>query len=190
MAGKDIEMNTFSPATDCEYIYIELANGSQGKIKKSDLAKIVYGLIGGIFPKLFPSPSRGSTKGFIVKTSINANRQYCAIRLQCSIGFCQTGMSNENFSINIKYWDYVFASSALSRENYAVSLCNYVICYIDDDTFSFYLNILYPNLSNGYVALYAISNIHGNDNQVLSLGEVNTEYIIGSHSQESKITIS
>ena len=33
----DIKMNAFTPATDGEYIYAEAANGSQVKIKKSDL---------------------------------------------------------------------------------------------------------------------------------------------------------
>lgn len=37
MAGTDIAMNAFTSATDAEYIYAEAANGSQVKIKKSDL---------------------------------------------------------------------------------------------------------------------------------------------------------
>lgn len=39
---KDVPMNTFTPATDAEYIYAEAIDGSQVKIKKSDL----IGLIG------------------------------------------------------------------------------------------------------------------------------------------------
>lgn len=39
---KDVPMNTFTPATDAEYIYAEAADGSQVKIKKSDL----FGLYG------------------------------------------------------------------------------------------------------------------------------------------------
>ena len=35
----DKRMNQFTPATDMEYVYAELADGSQVKIKKSDLAK-------------------------------------------------------------------------------------------------------------------------------------------------------
>ena len=37
----DIAMNSFPVVTDAEYVYIELANGSQGKMKKSDLIEII-----------------------------------------------------------------------------------------------------------------------------------------------------
>lgn len=37
MAGNDIAMNAFTSATDAAYVYAEAANGSQVKIKKSDL---------------------------------------------------------------------------------------------------------------------------------------------------------
>ena len=37
MAEQDIAMNQFQVITDAEYIYAEATNGSQGKIKKSDL---------------------------------------------------------------------------------------------------------------------------------------------------------
>ena len=43
MAEKqDIAMNQFQVVTDVEYIYVETANGSQGKIKKSDLFARVF----------------------------------------------------------------------------------------------------------------------------------------------------
>lgn len=43
MAEKqDIAMNQFQVVTDVEYIYGETANGSQGKIKKSDLFASVF----------------------------------------------------------------------------------------------------------------------------------------------------
>lgn len=43
MAEKqDIAMNQFQVVTDVEYIYGETANGSQGKIKKSDLFTRVF----------------------------------------------------------------------------------------------------------------------------------------------------
>ena len=43
MAEKqDIAMNAFQVVTDVEYIYGETANGSQGKIKKSDLFTSVF----------------------------------------------------------------------------------------------------------------------------------------------------
>ena len=38
---EDIKMNTFQEVEDCEYIYIELMDGSQGKIKKSVLANLI-----------------------------------------------------------------------------------------------------------------------------------------------------
>lgn len=40
MAGSDIAMNQFPVKADCEYIYIEL-NGSQAKIKKTDLINLL-----------------------------------------------------------------------------------------------------------------------------------------------------
>lgn len=41
MAEQDIKMNQFQVVTDAPYVYVELADGSQGKIKKSDLIRIV-----------------------------------------------------------------------------------------------------------------------------------------------------
>ncbi|MFQ9794571.1 MAG: pyocin knob domain-containing protein [Bacteroides uniformis] len=42
MAEQDIKMNSFSQATDAAYIYAEAANGSQVKIKKSDLLSSLF----------------------------------------------------------------------------------------------------------------------------------------------------
>ena len=56
MATEDIKMNQFQIVSDAPYVYVELADGSQGKIKKSDLANMMNTLIGGLFPKLFPTP--------------------------------------------------------------------------------------------------------------------------------------
>ena len=81
-------MNQYQIVTDTNYVYVELADGSQGKIKKSDLANVMNTLIGGLFPKLFSTPSAGNVKGFIIRTAIST-AQYRAIRLQCSIGFNQ-----------------------------------------------------------------------------------------------------
>lgn len=39
--AEDIKMNSFAQATDAAYIYAEAANGSQVKIKKSDLLSSV-----------------------------------------------------------------------------------------------------------------------------------------------------
>ena len=190
MAGSDIAMNQFQIVSDAQYVYIELADGSQGKIKKSDLANVMNTLIGGLFPKLFSTPSAGNVKGFIIRTAISV-AQYRAIRLQCSIGFNQNNMSNENFSVNIKYWENKFEDSCLSKENYSSTICDYIVCYVDNDnTFSFYLNSKYPNHSGGYLMLYVISNVNGNKNQILSMEAVTSEYVMGSHAQENKITIS
>lgn len=41
MADDDIKMNSFAQATDAAYIYAEAANGSQVKIKKSDLVEVI-----------------------------------------------------------------------------------------------------------------------------------------------------
>ena len=40
--AEDIKMNAFTPATDAAYIYAEATNGSQVKIKKSDLFVNVF----------------------------------------------------------------------------------------------------------------------------------------------------
>ena len=44
--AEDIKMNSFSQATDAAYIYGELSNGSQVKIKKEDLANIIESYLG------------------------------------------------------------------------------------------------------------------------------------------------
>ena len=46
MADSDIAMNQFKMVTTAPYIYVELADGSQGKIKKSDLADILFNQVG------------------------------------------------------------------------------------------------------------------------------------------------
>lgn len=38
---EDIKMNAFQEVEDYEYIYVELADGSQAKIKKSVLANLI-----------------------------------------------------------------------------------------------------------------------------------------------------
>ena len=42
MADDDINMNSFAQATDAAYIYAESSNGSQVKIKKSDLLSSLF----------------------------------------------------------------------------------------------------------------------------------------------------
>lgn len=51
MATEDIRMNNFAQATDADYFYVELADGSQGKMKKSSLASLIVpgGTLNGIF---------------------------------------------------------------------------------------------------------------------------------------------
>lgn len=44
--AEDIRMNKFQIATDADYFYVELADGSQGKIKKSDLVELMRTGIG------------------------------------------------------------------------------------------------------------------------------------------------
>ena len=41
MAEDDVKMNSFAQATDAAYIYAESSNGSQVKIKKSDLVEVI-----------------------------------------------------------------------------------------------------------------------------------------------------
>lgn len=79
-------MNQYQIVTDTNYVYVELADGSQGKIKKSDLANVMNTLIGGLFPKLFSTPSAGNVKGFIIRTAIST-AQYRAIRCHRSCGY-------------------------------------------------------------------------------------------------------
>lgn len=42
MAGQDRFMNDFAPVTDASYIYAEAADGSQVKIKRSDLFSVLF----------------------------------------------------------------------------------------------------------------------------------------------------
>ena len=44
--GKDLRLNDKPIVKDGAYIYVELADGSQGRISKSDLASVVAGIIG------------------------------------------------------------------------------------------------------------------------------------------------
>lgn len=78
MAGQDIPMNGFPVVADANYIYVELANGSQGKIKKSDLVNIIAELINAIRTSSTTIGPNGSsfrstmTNG--VYTIVDANR--------------------------------------------------------------------------------------------------------------------
>lgn len=41
MAEQDIKMNQFQIVSNASYVYVELADGSQAKIKKSDLVELI-----------------------------------------------------------------------------------------------------------------------------------------------------
>lgn len=78
MAEKqDIKMNIFAQATDAAYIYAEASNGSQVKIKKSDLAKIIGKLLP-IGNDFFYEGSIGI--GQVINTGINKIGCLCYVR--------------------------------------------------------------------------------------------------------------
>lgn len=77
MAEDDIKMNSFAQATDAAYIYAEAANGSQVKIKKSDLAKIIGKLLP-IGNDFFYEGSIGI--GQVINTGINKIGCLCYVR--------------------------------------------------------------------------------------------------------------
>lgn len=55
MAEQDIKMNQFPIVTDAAYIYAEAANGSQVKIKKSDLVELIKSGLGYSYLKNNPN---------------------------------------------------------------------------------------------------------------------------------------
>nr|DAN49550.1 MAG TPA: hypothetical protein [Caudoviricetes sp.] len=78
MAGDDIKMNSFAQATDAAYIYAESSNGSQVKIKKSDLVEVIRAAMpvvttdkNGLYSK-DDFPLRGYTNKYDLNT-INRN---------------------------------------------------------------------------------------------------------------------
>lgn len=77
MAEDDIKMNSFAQATDAAYIYAEASNGSQVKIKKSDLAKIIGKLLP-IGNDFFYEGSIGI--GQVINTGINKIGCLCYVR--------------------------------------------------------------------------------------------------------------
>ncbi len=56
--AEDIKMNQFQIVSDAPYVYVELADGSQGKIKKEDLTKLISDSIASAKPKTI-STKRG-----------------------------------------------------------------------------------------------------------------------------------
>ena len=68
MAGNDIAMNQFQVITDAAYIYGEAANGSQGKIKKSDLFSILFQDRGNVLD-VNDATKSGTYKGHNIKNA-------------------------------------------------------------------------------------------------------------------------
>ncbi|WP_300701022.1 hypothetical protein [Bacteroides sp.] len=57
MAGQDIEMNVFASATDGEYIYGELSDGSQVKIRVIDLLSIILSKVNTLANVTYNTPT-------------------------------------------------------------------------------------------------------------------------------------
>lgn len=160
-------------------------------VSKKELSDYILSAIGGEILQPYWTPGIGGIRGLIVKTNISSDTNYLAIRIKASLGLDQNNSGNENFSINIRYWNRVLDNAFLSRENYSVRTCNYVVCYTDsDNTFSFYLNSLTENHTVGFNLLSVVSNQTANRNLIVSCTGTTTEYVMGSHEKEIKITIS
>lgn len=108
MADDDIAMNSFAQATDAAYIYAEAANGSQVKIKKSDLADVLFNQKG-----LYPQNIRKTkvlapgeifdfgVKGGLVVFSTTSIQEQCVALFSCygEENAIQLISSNEKFII-------------------------------------------------------------------------------------------
>lgn len=109
MAEKqDIAMNQFQVVTDAAYIYAEAANGSQVKIKKSDLADVLFNQKG-----LYPQNIRKikalasgeifdlGVKGGLVVFSTTSIQEQCVALFSCygEENAIQLISSNKNFII-------------------------------------------------------------------------------------------
>lgn len=109
MAGNDIAMNAFTSATDAAYIYAEVANGNQVKVKKSDLAKI----IGKLLPIGNDFFYEGSIKpGQVINTGINKIGCLCYVRFGYSPAIATFDFSRNSgyiltteYSKTIKFFD-------------------------------------------------------------------------------------
>lgn len=107
--AEDIKMNSFAQATDAAYIYAESSNGSQVKIKKSDLAKIIGKLLP-IGNDFFYEGSIGI--GQVINTGINKIGCLCYVRFGYSPAIATFDFSknsgyilNEGYSNTIKFFD-------------------------------------------------------------------------------------
>lgn len=109
MAEKqDIAMNQFQIISDAPYVYVELADGSQGKIKKSDLADVLFNQKG-----LYPQNIRKTkvlapgeifdfgVKGGLVVLSTTSIQEQCVALFSCygEENAIQLISSNERFII-------------------------------------------------------------------------------------------
>lgn len=86
---KDVPMNTFTPATDAAYIYAEAADGSQVKIKKSNLLGLTF-LDRGIFEGDL-NELRTAGMYYVTGNTINKPEGYSGLALvfKSSIGVVQ-----------------------------------------------------------------------------------------------------
>lgn len=146
MAGQDIEMNAFTLATDGAYIYAEATNGSQVKIKKSDLASVLAAQIGlnpkNVRKQLIIKPNEtidfGVKGGLIVVNTISLQEQ-CLVLFSC-------------------YGEWEGAISILSQKNNAfivgskaTETPNKLIVYREDSTSLCYLkNTFSSNINIAY----------------------------------------
>ena len=73
MATEDIKMNQFQIVSDAPYVYVDLANGSQGKIKKSDFVEVIRAAM-----PVATQDSKGlmSNKGFFQENTIEDVSDY------------------------------------------------------------------------------------------------------------------
>lgn len=109
MAGSDIAMNQFPVVNEVSYVYGETANGSQVKIKKSDLAKIIGKLLP-IGNDFFYEGPIGI--GQVINTGINKIGCLCYVRFGSSPAIATFDFSknsgyilNEGYSNTIKFFD-------------------------------------------------------------------------------------
>lgn len=130
----DIEMNAFKLLADAAYIYGEAADGSQVKIKKSDLASVLTSQIGlnpkNIRKQIVVAPNKiidfGVKGGLIVLNTISLQEQ-CLVLFSC-------------------YGEWEAAVSILSQKNNAfivgnkeTETPNKLIVYREDSTSLCYL---------------------------------------------------
>ena len=107
--GKDLRLNDKPIVKDGAYIYVELADGSQGRISKSDLASVVAERIGVKYKTVNLGSGEETTfdtsYGLIVMSS-NSNGQ-TAVYAKSNSNLTQLHVSSESFgsSFEVSYMD-------------------------------------------------------------------------------------